>query len=131
MKCMHNNQEIFKKIILLAIISHLTRSLKAHSTIHQAQEYPSGNAYTAALEKSKKESQEQLRAQWATTLACLLATQGPPRQLAELSVASLPEHGCCLPKLPPSSQSHLARTAPHSPHGLQATLPRHGLRLGS
>lgn len=69
MKGMHNIQESYKKIILLAIISHLTKSLKAHSTIHQAQEYPSGYVYIASLKKSKRESWEQLRAQRTATLA--------------------------------------------------------------
>lgn len=69
MKYMHNIQESYKKIILLAIMSHLTESLKAHSTIHQAQEYPSGYVYIASLKKSKKESWEQPRAERTATLA--------------------------------------------------------------
>lgn len=69
MKCMHNIQESYKKIILLAIISHLTESLKADSTIHQAQEYPSGYVYIASLKKSKNEFREHLRAERAATFA--------------------------------------------------------------
>lgn len=69
MKYMHNIQESYKKIILLAIMSHLTESLKAHSTIHQAQEHPSGYVCITSLKKSRKESWEQPRAERTATLA--------------------------------------------------------------
>lgn len=113
MKYMHNVQESYKKIILLAITYHLTESLKARSTIHQAQEYPGGYAYIASLKKEQKGvlGAAEGRARCHTHL---LATRGPPRRPADPPAAILPEQGCCHPKLPPSSRSHLAR-APLSP----------------
>lgn len=56
MKYMHNIPESYKEIILLAIISHLTESLKAHSTIHQAQTYPSEYVCIASLKERAKRS---------------------------------------------------------------------------
>lgn len=125
MKYMHNVQESYKKIILLAITSHLTESLKARSTIHQAQEYPGGYAYIASLKKEQKGvlGAAEGRARCHTRL---LATRGPPRRPADPPAAILPQQGCCHPKLPPSSQDTLP--APHHPQGLQETLRRRGLR---
>lgn len=125
MKCMHNIQESYQKVILLAIIPHLTESLKAHSIIHQAQKYPSGYVYIASLKREQKEYWEQPEQStllhsppghaWASQ-----ATLDPP-------AASLLGNGCCYSKLSPRSLS----LASHIPSGLQAMLPRHSLRLSS
>jgi len=128
-KYMHNSQVSYKKIILLAIISHLTESLKAHSTIHQAQEYPSGHAYITSFKKSKKEFWEQPRAWRAAPLP------SQPRRGLPGDPQSSGSKAPCARLLP----SRIAPRQPEPPgrhsspqlHELWATLPRLGLGLGS
>lgn len=110
MKYMHNIPESYKEIILLAIISHLTESLMAHSTIHQAQTYPSEYVCIASLKKkSKKESWEQPRAQHIATLTSW-THRGLPGDLQTLLQQDLPSTTAaiqnCLPAPePPGLQS--------------------------
>lgn len=129
MKYMHNIPESYKEIILLAIISHLTESLKAHSTIHQAQTYPSEYVCIALKKRAKRSpgsSQEH------STLPHSPHGHTGASQVTCRPSCSKTSQAQLLPSKTASQHlSHLVCRASHSFHSPRVTVSRHSFGLNS